>query len=123
MIRRPPRSTLFPYTTLFRSVSSQSRLPRTRHLPPPGSWLACLTPHRVLAGNPHRGLALLGQAGVVEHQHASLLWASRAQGAHTSCVQFSRIPVGVGEQVLEALGGGTGHCRGYGVAVLAIEVG
>src|SRR2546427_1757354 len=24
MIRRPPRSTLFPYTTLFRSVSGQS---------------------------------------------------------------------------------------------------
>src|SRR5260370_15959363 len=24
MIRRPPRSTLFPYTTLFRSVRSQS---------------------------------------------------------------------------------------------------
>src|SRR5256885_9743509 len=29
MIRRPPRSTLFPYTTLFRSLSD---LPR--HLPP-----------------------------------------------------------------------------------------
>src|SRR3712207_6886679 len=26
MIRRPPRSTLFPYTTLFRSHSSRSRL-------------------------------------------------------------------------------------------------
>src|SRR2546427_4047960 len=26
MIRRPPRSTLFPYTTLFRSHSSQTRL-------------------------------------------------------------------------------------------------
>src|SRR2546426_8093983 len=25
MIRRPPRSTLFPYTTLFRSLQSQSR--------------------------------------------------------------------------------------------------
>src|SRR5689334_23535141 len=25
MIRRPPRSTLFPYTTLFRSGSAQSR--------------------------------------------------------------------------------------------------
>src|SRR2546430_10482314 len=25
MIRRPPRSTLFPYTTLFRSVKLQSR--------------------------------------------------------------------------------------------------
>src|SRR5687767_15176528 len=29
MIRRPPRSTLFPYTTLFRSISSRfSRVPR-----------------------------------------------------------------------------------------------
>src|SRR4030042_896203 len=26
MIRRPPRSTLFPYTTLFRSVAGDSRL-------------------------------------------------------------------------------------------------
>src|SRR3712207_7982216 len=26
MIRRPPRSTLFPYTTLFRSTSSASRI-------------------------------------------------------------------------------------------------
>src|SRR2546425_1465289 len=25
MIRRPPRSTLFPYTTLFRSVTTQNR--------------------------------------------------------------------------------------------------
>src|SRR5256885_14671243 len=31
MIRRPPRSTLFPYTTLFRSVSrSQSKRTRSR---------------------------------------------------------------------------------------------
>src|SRR2546425_3929797 len=28
MIRRPPRSTLFPYTTLFRSPASASRSPR-----------------------------------------------------------------------------------------------
>src|SRR2546430_17036166 len=27
MIRRPPRSTLFPYTTLFRSVRKNSRRP------------------------------------------------------------------------------------------------
>src|SRR2546430_4437798 len=26
MIRRPPRSTLFPYTTLFRSIESDARL-------------------------------------------------------------------------------------------------
>src|SRR5205823_8892651 len=29
MIRRPPRSTLFPYTTLFRSVGSQSTMVAT----------------------------------------------------------------------------------------------
>src|SRR3712207_8131231 len=28
MIRRPPRSTLFPYTTLFRSLRQLTRLPR-----------------------------------------------------------------------------------------------
>src|SRR5256885_7407711 len=28
MIRRPPRSTLFPYTTLFRSGRMRDRLPR-----------------------------------------------------------------------------------------------
>src|SRR5256885_10142184 len=30
MIRRPPRSTLFPYTTLFRSVTNQLRLRRSQ---------------------------------------------------------------------------------------------
>src|ERR1035441_8165634 len=29
MIRRPPRSTLFPYTTLFRSAEARHRLPST----------------------------------------------------------------------------------------------
>src|SRR5256885_10161357 len=33
MIRRPPRSTLFPYTTLFRSPSS-ARSRRSKHSPP-----------------------------------------------------------------------------------------
>src|SRR2546430_14096993 len=29
MIRRPPRSTLFPYTTLFRSAPTQSQIKRS----------------------------------------------------------------------------------------------
>src|SRR6266849_7219686 len=37
MIRRPPRSTLFPYTTLFRSPSSQPTGQRAR--PTVGCWL------------------------------------------------------------------------------------
>src|SRR5689334_25380648 len=37
MIRRPPRSTLFPYTTLFRSVGglSQAEAATAAHLPAP----------------------------------------------------------------------------------------
>src|SRR3712207_6853793 len=33
MIRRPPRSTLFPYTTLFRSAPDRGRTGRRRPLP------------------------------------------------------------------------------------------
>src|SRR5256885_13965034 len=33
MIRRPPRSTLFPYTTLFRSPPRHPRGPRRPHVP------------------------------------------------------------------------------------------
>src|SRR6266511_726741 len=40
MIRRPPRSTLFPYTTLFRSPRPGWSAGRTRTLR--GSWLASL---------------------------------------------------------------------------------
>src|ERR1051326_9249530 len=37
MIRRPPRSTLFPYTTLFRSPGPDRRRPLPGHLlDPPG---------------------------------------------------------------------------------------
>src|SRR5436190_6628343 len=36
MLRRPPRSTLFPYTTLFRSLHPLPLLPHlARRLPPP----------------------------------------------------------------------------------------
>src|SRR2546425_8931455 len=34
MIRRPPRSTLFPYTTLFRSSRPPRHANRPRHRPP-----------------------------------------------------------------------------------------
>src|SRR2546422_5846048 len=46
MIRRPPRSTLLPYTTLFRSIPLKSSdmtprmLPRTKEIEmPPGMWI------------------------------------------------------------------------------------
>src|SRR5438034_2071726 len=36
MIRRPPRSTLFPYTTLFRSGLAHRPAPANRECVPPG---------------------------------------------------------------------------------------
>src|SRR2546430_11332623 len=39
MIRRPPRSTLFPYTTLFRSTSASPRPPSRGPCSPP--WGPC----------------------------------------------------------------------------------
>src|SRR2546426_9309917 len=44
MIRRPPRSTLFPYTTLFRSAST----PPDRILPEWGTTTLCARPIRVM---------------------------------------------------------------------------
>src|SRR2546430_12548486 len=43
MIRRPPRSTLFPYTTLFRSLASQQ---------PPARFLRHALRHRVAQPHP-----------------------------------------------------------------------
>src|SRR5437016_10370852 len=45
MIRRPPRSTLFPYTTLFRSLLKRSPQPTSASEPPhsptnKGTWRA-----------------------------------------------------------------------------------
>src|SRR3989442_9267461 len=38
MIRRPPRSTLFPYTTLFRSADSELARWRAAWTPPPPKY-------------------------------------------------------------------------------------
>src|SRR3989442_7578786 len=52
MIRRPPRSTLFPYTTLFRSIFQAvclellSELPRLREPEALPAWLIRVTYHK-----------------------------------------------------------------------------
>src|SRR5689334_24363393 len=43
MIRRPPRSTLFPYTTLFRSRSGYCPARSPGPGRSPSSWTCCLT--------------------------------------------------------------------------------
>src|SRR3712207_8360580 len=62
MIRRPPRSTLFPYTTLFRSLPAQ---------PEPAEQLVGAgdrsAPVRVVADRHLADPVLAGAAGRVEH--------------------------------------------------------
>src|SRR2546427_6312066 len=52
MIRRPPRSTLFPYTTLFRSLGP--RFPRRKvfHRPPSGCLNCRRSPKATGTGRP-----------------------------------------------------------------------
>src|SRR3712207_8436563 len=52
MIRRPPRSTLFPYTTLFRSKAAPSPVHDNIVLEPRPSFTACLLPIRHEGLNP-----------------------------------------------------------------------
>src|SRR3712207_8203457 len=55
MIRRPPRSTLFPYTTLFRSYADLPPLLRER-LPETGGLPAFFNPGIVLMGRLFLGI-------------------------------------------------------------------
>src|SRR3712207_8342305 len=53
MIRRPPRSTLFPYTTLFRSPGVEKTLKRVPELPnaQEGSSMACWASWGAMSSN------------------------------------------------------------------------
>src|SRR3712207_8049459 len=81
MIRRPPRSTLFPYTTLFRSVGCQGAIG-------PTSSVAALEPHAANAG---AASALMGAlqfgAGAVSSGLVSAFHDGTRSEEHTSELQ------------------------------------
>src|SRR5260370_28398101 len=52
MIRRPPRSTLFPYTTLFRSPGSSCLYERVQTFP--HAWCACAVHSGVMGASAHQ---------------------------------------------------------------------
>src|SRR2546426_9729970 len=68
MIRRPPRSTLFPYTTLFRSVAEQRRS-LTLEFRPDGGFV--MAQPKVPGGQPARG-----RYAVVDDTHVRLSFGS-----------------------------------------------
>src|SRR5256885_11831938 len=66
MIRRPPRSTLFPYTTLFRSACRKKALARSHH----GGLRDC---DRVARVNRARNARACGGAAGRSEEHTSEL--------------------------------------------------
>src|SRR2546427_5130014 len=129
MIRRPPRSTLFPYTTLFRSA------------------LAPVLPDRVIAGGPTTSGVLIfgarqpdGRWAILYEVHGGGEGATAAKDgasavrAHMSNVMNTPIeviegeyPIMVEEQALRLGSGGDGAHRGglglrRGYRVLASEL-
>src|SRR3712207_7982217 len=66
MIRRPPRSTLFPYTTLFRSLDL-NRPARWPHLAPPAPLLLDARRVRLDGGREDRRPQPLDPRGVAAH--------------------------------------------------------
>src|SRR5258707_9031848 len=74
MIRRPPRSTLFPYTTLFRSTppsAAAARLDRASSPLPEKKSTARAAPAR--ADRPFRGIALRSEEHTSELQSRQYL--------------------------------------------------
>src|SRR3712207_8019256 len=67
MIRRPPRSTLFPYTTLFRSVPEDLRVEHHDHVDPEEHLVEVLVEVVV-----DRARRLRVGAGEVEHHPVAL---------------------------------------------------
>src|SRR5256885_6866211 len=68
MIRRPPRSTLFPYTTLFRSPS-----PSRLQSPVPSAYSALLTSYRSRHGRLRCAPIPLRESATRSEEHTSEL--------------------------------------------------
>src|SRR3712207_8406640 len=69
MIRRPPRSTLFPYTTLFRSAG-------TPNIADTVAFKEALN-----------YLSRIGKAAIAEHEHELLAYGTERSEEHTSELQ------------------------------------
>src|SRR3712207_7388995 len=84
MIRRPPRSTLFPYTTLFRSAAGPDELAGVDV--DDGHRLGAVDHQRAARGQPHLAVQRLGQLLVDPLVVEDVALAGRSE-EHTSELQ------------------------------------
>src|SRR5258708_9691526 len=78
MIRRPPRSTLFPYPTLFRSSSRRATLPLCCHRQASPFWIILL----LVSGRPDHQIIPMPQSNQLIRR-----LAGRRSEEHTSELQ------------------------------------
>src|SRR5258708_28721448 len=93
MIRRPPRSTLFPYTTLFRSAlclsaSASSLLPRFTN--PWGSWCSFPCCWWRLAASSTRSEEHTSELQSPDHLVCRLLLEKKKCSAEVDCATLDR---------------------------------
>src|SRR2546427_3103898 len=106
MIRRPPRSTLFPYTTLFRSLAAAARLR------PRGTWLFATVGDRVL-DDPRANRFLLDSI-VPDDPVVLESWSGHAAILNSATLGA----LGIGHDTPDPLGGHYGRVPGSGGGVL-----
>src|SRR5437762_4909256 len=82
MIRRPPRSTLFPYTTLFRSHDADTHADGNEELPPDGR-----VHRRAMGGHRHRVVQEPGSCRRPGAGHARVARRHHRSEEHTSELQ------------------------------------
>src|SRR2546430_8711857 len=133
MIRRPPRSTLFPYTTLSRSLGQQQRGPLVEQPDPLGGGgipnrLRALVggPRDVKPEHPHDlnprpvpGRALAGPAPAPGHPGAAALRQVRRRREHRGLAD-ARLP-GQQQQVTASGGGLVDHAPQFGQDVVPAD--
>src|SRR3712207_9232794 len=98
MIRRPPRSTLFPYTTLFRSKRSAPSVPPVTTLA--GSSRAGSTHLAAQLSSPVRRMMRSGVAGaglMVAATVVALIWANSPWGDSYDSFWHTEVGVSFGD--------------------------
>src|ERR1043166_8903782 len=103
MIRRPPRSTLFPYTTLFRSIVENAASARSRGFEIDLHWLT-----------PLDGLAFYTSVGLADAKYTSYPCAPAASDSTEASGQAACHPTtSTGNPVTDAAGQITGTISGF----------
>src|SRR2546430_7390312 len=116
MIRRPPRSTLFPYTTLFRSALDAGTGRELWHYQLPR------TPGMVGDSGVNRGVGVAGHRVFLETDHAhlialnrftgDLLWDTESADWHQNYFATSA-PLPAGSLVVSGVAGGEHGAKGF----------